>query len=339
MTRAWTLASRPSGMPVLDNFALIETPDAPLADGEYRITNSWLSVDPYMRGRMNDMRSYADPYELGAPMTGGAVGVVSESNNADYPVGCKVLHMAGWRDSVVAGGANAPVAGMPPVRLPDLGLPDQHWLSIAGMPGGTAYFGLMHVAAAKAGDVVFVSAGAGAVGSVVVQLAKAKGMTVIASAGGADKCKWVTELGADAVIDYKSGAVLPQLLAALKSLGKSGVDVYFDNVGGEHFDAALAASNEWARFAICGMIDVYNDGKKQPMQYLPIIIGRRITIKGFLYPDFMGQIAEFQSEIVPLIASGKIVGHETVLDGLDKAPEAFLGLFTGANMGKMLVKV
>ena len=339
MTRAWTLASRPTGMPVTDNFALIETPDAPLADGEYRIANSWLSVDPYMRGRMNDMRSYADPFELGAPMTGGAVGVVTESNNPDYPVGCKVLHMGGWRDSVVAGGSHAPLAGMPPVRLPELDMPDQHWLSIAGMPGGTAYFGLMHVAAAKEGDVVFVSAGAGAVGSVVVQLAKAKGMTVIASAGGAEKCAFVTKLGADVVIDYKSGAVLPQLLAALKTLGKSGVDVYFDNVGGEHFDAALAASNEWARFAICGMIDVYNDGKKQPMQYLPIIIGRRIEIKGFLYPDFMGQIAEFQTEIAPLIATGKVVGHETVMDGLETAPAAFMGLFTGVNMGKMLVKV
>jgi NADPH-dependent curcumin reductase CurA len=339
MTHAWTLNSRPQGLPDKSNFTLIETPDAPLSEGEFRIKNSWLSVDPYMRGRMNDARSYADPFELDQPMAGGAIGEVIESNNPDYPVGSKVLHMGGWRDTVVAGGANAPIAGMPPVRVPELGLPDQHWLSIAGMPGGTAYFGLMHVAEAKPGEVVFVSAAAGAVGSVVVQLAKAKGMIVIGSAGGADKCKWVSELGADAVVDYKSGAVLPQLIAALKGLGKVGIDVYFDNVGGEHFDAALATANEWARFAVCGMIDVYNDGKKQAMQYLPMIIGRRIMIKGFLYPDFMSKIAEFQTEIAPLIATGKIIGRETVKEGLAATPEAFIGLFTGENTGKMLVKL
>jgi NADPH-dependent curcumin reductase CurA len=337
--RAWTMAKRPVGLPTQDVFALIETPDEPLGDNEFRITNHWLSVDPYMRGRMNDVKGYADPYALGEPMTGGAVGVVSQSNNADYPVGAKVLHMAGWRDSTVAGGGIAPAAGMPPVKLPDMGVPDQHWLSIIGMPGGTAWFGLLKVAEAQPGEVIFVSAAAGAVGSTVTQIAKAKGMTVIGSAGGADKCAWVKELGADACIDYKAGPVLPQLRAALKELGKTGVDVYFDNVGGEHFDAALACSNLKARFAICGMIDVYNDGKAQSVQYLTMIIGLRIRITGFLYPDFMAQIPEFNADMAAMIQAGQVTGRETVMEGLESTPEAFRGLFSGANTGKMLVKL
>jgi len=337
--RAWALKSRPAGTPVADNFQMIEATDAPLGEGEYRITNSWLSVDPYMRGRMNDVKSYAPPFGIGEAMTGGAVGTVTESNNADYPVGCKVLHMAGWRDTAVAGGNNPPEGGMPPVKLPDLGVPDQHWLSIIGMPGGTAWFGLLKVGAAKEGETVFVSAAAGAVGSTVTQIAKAKGITVIGSAGGADKCAWVKEIGADACIDYKSGPVLPQLRAALKTLGKSGVDVYFDNVGGEHLDAALACSNERARVAICGMIDVYNDQQPQSMQYLTMIIGLRIKIEGFLYPDFAAQVPEFNADMAKLIASGAVKGRETVMEGLEKAPDAFIGLFTGANTGKMLVKV
>ncbi len=338
MARAWALKSRPEGTPVADNFQLLESPDAPIGDGEFRISNSWLSVDPYMRGRMNDVKSYAPPFGIGEPMTGGAVGEVTESNNAEYPVGCKVLHMEGWRDNVVADG-KAPEGGMQPVKLPELGVPDQHWLSILGMPGGTAWFGLLKVAHAKEGEVVFVSAAAGAVGSTVTQIAKAKGMTVIGSAGGAEKCAWVKEIGADACIDYKAGPVLPQLRGALNELGKTGVDVYFDNVGGEHFDAALACSNERARFAICGMIDVYNDQKPQSMQYLTMIIGLRIKIEGFLYPDFAAQVPEFNADMAKMIQAGQIQGRETAMETLEKAPDAFIGLFSGANTGKMLVKL
>jgi NADPH-dependent curcumin reductase CurA len=337
--RAWTMVKRPVGLPADDVFALIETPDAPLGDGQFRIANHWLSVDPYMRGRMNDVKGYADPFALNEPMAGGAVGVVSESRNAEYPEGAKVLHMAGWRDSAIAGSGVVPAAGMPPVKLPDMGIADRHWLSIIGMPGGTAWFGLLKVAEAKPGEVIFVSAAAGAVGSTVTQIAKAKGMIVIGSAGGADKCAWVKELGADACIDYKSGPVLPQLRAALKDLGKTGVDVYFDNVGGAHFDAALACANLKARFAVCGMIDVYNDGKAQSMQYLPMIIGLRIRITGFLYPDFMTQIPEFNADMAAMIQGGHVTGRETVMEGLGTMPEAFRGLFSGANTGKMLVKV
>ena len=338
MAREWHLVNRPVGLPDDSNFSLVESPDAFLTDGEFRVKNSWLSVDPYMRGRMNDAKSYSDPFALNEPMTGGAVGEIVESSNADYPVGAKVLHMAGWREHAVFG-RGAPAAGMPPVKLPNLGVPDQHWLSILGMPGGTAWFGLLKVAEAKTGEVVFVSAAAGAVGSTVTQIAKAKGMKVIGSAGGADKCAWVKELGAHAVMDYKAGPVLPQLLAALKEMGESGIDVYFDNVGGEHFDAALATSREWARFAVCGMIDVYNDFKAQPMQYLPMIIGKRITIKGFLYPDFYSEVGAFNADMAGLITSGAVKGRETVMQGIETAPEAFRGLFTGANTGKMLVKL
>jgi len=257
--RAWALKTRPAGTPVADNFQMVEAADAPLGEGEYRITNSWLSVDPYMRGRMNDVKSYAPPFGIGEAMTGGAVGTVTESNNADYPVGCKVLHMAGWRDTVVAGGSNPPEGGMPPVKLPDLGVPDQHWLSIIGMPGGTAWFGLLKVGAAKEGETVFVSAAAGAVGSTVTQIAKAKGMTVIGSAGGADKCAWVKEIGADACLDYKSGPVLPQLREALKALGKSGVDVYFDNVGGCTSEAVICHMKKDSNIVLCGQISSYNN--------------------------------------------------------------------------------
>ncbi|APG63809.1 NADP-dependent oxidoreductase [Sphingorhabdus lutea] len=326
-------------MPTHDNFELAEASPVTLGEGQFLVKNLWLSVDPYMRGRMNDAKSYAEPYALGEAMTGGAVGVVEQSNNADYPVGAKVLHMGGWREACVFGGGLTPPAGMPPVKLPELGVPDQHWLSILGMPGGTAWFGLLKVAEAKEGETVFVSAAAGAVGSTIVQVAKAKGMKVIGSAGGKEKCDWVRELGADAVIDYKAGPVLPQLTDALKSIGENGIDVYFDNVGGEHLDAAFATAREWARFAICGMIDVYNDFKAQPMQYLPRIIACRISIKGFLYPDFMGQLPEFNADMAALIQSGKVVGRETVHDGIESAVDAFLGLFDGSNMGKMLVKL
>ena len=195
-SREIRLKSRPVGVPTHADFELATVEVAAPGEGEVQVKNLWMSVDPYMRGRMNDAKSYADPFMLGEPMTGGAVGTVTESNNADFPVGAKVLHMAGWRDSAVFGGDKTPPAGMPPVKLPDLGVPDQHWLSIIGMPGGTAWFGLLKVAEAKAGEVIFVSAAAGAVGSTVTQIAKAKGMKVIALTGASGgKLKPLAEIG------------------------------------------------------------------------------------------------------------------------------------------------
>ncbi|MDH7971889.1 NADP-dependent oxidoreductase [Sphingomonas sp. AR_OL41] len=329
MARAWSLKSRPHGMPVHTDFAMIDLPVAVLNEGEVRIANRWLSVDPYMRGRMNDVKSYAPPFALGEAMQGGAVGEVVESRAENVAVGDMVLHMAGWRDEAVLPANQVQ-------KLPPLAVPPQAFLGQLGMPGMTAYFGLLTVAEAKEGDVVFVSAAAGAVGSTVVQVAKARGMTVIGSAGGAEKCAWVSSLGADHVIDYKApGSVVKKLMAA----APNGIDVYFDNVGGEHLDAALATGNLHARFAICGMIDIYNDGKPTELRYLARLIGMRIRMTGLLVSDHMHRAAEFYQEMGGWLAAGKLKSEETMFDGLDAMPDAFLGLFTGGNTGKMLVKV
>ncbi|ONF96883.1 NADP-dependent oxidoreductase [Sphingomonas jeddahensis] len=328
MPRAWTLRARPKGLPQPSDFDLIDLPAAPLSEGEVRVANTWLSVDPYMRGRMNDVKSYVPPFVLGEPMQGGALGEVIESNAPDVPVGTRVQHMLGWRDEAVLPAAQVQ-------KLPDIDVPEQAFLGQFGMPGMTAYFGLLQVAEAREGDVVFVSAAAGAVGSTVVQIAKAKGMTVIGSAGGAEKCAWVKSLGADAVIDYKAGDVVQ----ALADAAPQGIDVYFDNVGGDHFDAALLAARLHARFAICGMIDIYNEGQPQSLKYLFKVIGARIAIKGFLVGDHLAGVADFYRDMGEWLAAGKLTREETVHEGLETAPQAFLGLFTGGNRGKMLVRV
>ena len=328
MARAWHLMRRPEGMPVMEDFALKELSLPELGDGLVRVKNHFLSVDPYMRGRMNDVKSYVPPFQIDAPMDGGAVGEVVESRDPDFAVGDHVLHMAGWRDEAV-------VEGKTLNKLPDLGVEPQQFLGNLGLTGGTAFFGLLDAAQAKAGDIVFVSAAAGAVGSAVVQIAKAKGMTVIGSAGGADKCAFVTSLGADAVIDYKAGSLMKQLSAA----APKGIDIYFDNVGGEHLDAALALARPNARFAMCGMIDGYNGGEPTSLRYIMRVIAMRIRLQGFIYTDYLGQLGDFYRDMGGLIASGQLKARDTVVDGLENTPEAFLGLFTGANTGKMLVKL
>ena len=333
MARAWYFNSRPEGMPTADNFELKEMPDAALEPGQVRVKNLWLSVDPYMRGRMNDVKSYVPGFQLGEPLQGGAIGEVVESNNPVFVVGDMLFHMGGWRDGGVIG------PELMPNKIDASVLPPQTFLHNMGLTGATAWVGLLKTAEAKPGETVFVSAAAGAVGSAVVQIAKAKGMTVIGSAGGAEKCAWVKALGADACIDYKAGPVLPQLAAALKDIGKEGIDVYFDNVGGEHLDAAFATANTWARFAICGMIDVYNDGKPQEMKYIIRTIPARIRMQGFIYTDYMKDLPEFYQDMGGLIAAGKVQARETVREGLDATLDAFLGLFSGENTGKMLVKL
>ncbi|SMF61566.1 NADP-dependent oxidoreductase [Allosphingosinicella indica] len=327
-TRAWHLKSRPQGMPTSDNFELKDLPLDDLQDGWVRVENKWLSVDPYMRGRMNDVKSYVPPFQVGAPLEGGAVGKVVESRSPDFKDGDTVFHMLGWRE-----GAAAPAAAFN--KLPAIGVGDEQWLGNLGLTGGTAYFGLLRVAEAKAGDVVFVSAAAGAVGSAVVQIAKAKGMTVIGSAGGADKCEFVRSLGADQVVDYKAGSIVKGLAQA----APDGIDVYFDNVGGEHLDAAFAAARQNARFAICGMIDAYNAAEPQSFRYIMRIISARIAVKGFIYTDFIRDFPAFHQEMGGWIASGAVKSRETVRDGLEATPDAFLDLFRGGNTGKMLVKL
>src|SRR6478735_5562786 len=282
MARAWHLMNRPTGIPTKDDAVLKDVALAPLEDGMVHVRNRWLSVDPYMRSRMNDVKSYVPSFQIGEPMTGGAVGEVVESRDPSLQPGDMVLHMAGWRDEVVepAGHFNK----LPPIP----GVEPQAFLANLGLTGGTAYFGLLDVAAAKAGDIVFVSAAAGAVGSAVVQIAKAKGMTVIGSAGGADKCEFVRSLGADQVIDYRAGPILKGLAAA----APDGIDVYFDNVGGDHLDAALAAARKDARFAICGMIEGYNTGEPTSLRFAMRIISARIAIKGFIVFDYFPRMAE-----------------------------------------------
>lgn len=330
MPRAWTLTSRPQGTPTSDNFALVDLDSPPLDEGQLRVRNRWLSVDPYMRGRMNDMKSYVPPFQLGAPMEGGAIGEVVESRAPGFAPGDMVQHMLGWRDEAVVDAAQAQ-------KLPDLGVEEQAFLGQLGMPGMTAWFGLLDVAAAKPGDTVFVSAAAGAVGSTVVQIAKTKGMTVIGSAGGPDKCAWVRSLGADAAIDYKAGST--PLVKKLMDTAPEGIDVYFDNVGSDHLDAALAVARDHARFAICGMIDLYNDLKPTELRYLPRVIQARIRLQGFIVTDFFGRMSEFYQDMAAMLTAGQLQLQETVHDGLEAAPEAFLGLFTGGNTGKMLVRL
>lgn len=326
--RGWHLVARPRGLPTPDDFALRELPAVALGEGELRVRNRWLSVDPYMRGRMNDAKSYVPPFALDAPMQGGALGEVVESRAGDFVPGDLVVHMLGWREEAVG-----PAAAF--TKVPALGVPDQLWLGNLGLTGGTAYFGLLRVAEAKPGDIVFVSAAAGAVGSAVVQIARAKGMEVIGSAGGAEKCAFVREIGADRAIDYKAGPVLDQLLEA----APGGIDVYFDNVGGDHLDAALAAARPFGRFAMCGMIEDYNTGSAHVFRHAMKIVGARLTLKGFIYTDFLADLPQFHRDMGEWIANGQVTSRETVREGIEAMPQAFLDLFSGGNIGKMLVRL
>ncbi|MCF2513486.1 NADP-dependent oxidoreductase [Sphingomonas sp. G124] len=329
MAKAWHLMRRPQGMPVMEDFALKEQSLPALGEGMVRVRNRWLSVDPYMRGRMNDVKSYVPPFALDAPMEGGAVGEVVESRDAGFAPGDLVLHMGGWRDEAVV-----PASSLN--KLPAIpGVEPQAFLGNLGLTGGTAYFGLLEAASANEGDIVFVSAAAGAVGSAVVQIAKALGMTVIGSAGGAGKCDFVRSLGADAVVDYKAGPVLKQLAEA----APKGIDVYFDNVGGDHLDSALALARKDARFAICGMIEGYNEAHPTCLKYIMRIIAMRIRLQGFIYTDYLAKMGDFYRDMGGWIASGQVRGRDTIFEGLERTPDAFLGLFSGANTGKMLVKL
>jgi NADPH-dependent curcumin reductase CurA len=328
MARAWHLMSRPQGLPTMDNFALKDVGLPPLTDGAVHVRNRWLSVDPYMRGRMNDVKSYVPAFVLGDPMDGGAIGEVVDSKAEGFAPGDLVQHMAGWRDEAVIDARTAN-------KLPNLGAPPEQFLGVLGVTGMTAYFGLFDAASARKGDVVFVSAAAGAVGSVVVQIAKARGMTVIGSAGGAEKCDYVQSLGADHVVDYKAGPVLKGLAAA----APDGIDVYFDNVGGDHLDAAFALARQNARFAVCGMIEGYNDPTPPSFRFIMRMIAMRIRMKGFIVFDYFPRMAEFYGEMGPWLTNGMVKSRETIVDGLEATPQAFLGLFEGANTGKMLIRL
>jgi len=329
-SREIRLKSRPVGTPVADNFELatVELP-APGA-GEVQVRNHWMTVDPYMRGRMNDVKSYSPPFALGEAMQGGAVGEVIASNDPSLAVGDLVQSMYGWREAF-----NAPAAAVQ--KLETFGLPPQAFLGVAGMPGMTAWVGLLKIAAMKDGDVVFVSGAAGAVGQIVVQIAKIKGNTVIGSCGGADKVAWLKSIGCDEVIDYKAE---PDLTAALNRVAPKGIDVYFENVGGEHMDAAIAAARPFARFALCGMISQYNStGEMYGVKNLIQAVGKSIRLEGFIVSNSFQHLPEFLKDMSGWIAGGKIQWKETIDEGIENAPGAFLKLFKGENTGKMLVKL
>jgi NADPH-dependent curcumin reductase CurA len=324
------LKSRPVGAPTHDNFE-VATVDLPApAAGEVQVKNLWMSVDPYMRGRMNDRKSYVGAFQIGKPLEGGAIGEVVASADPAFKAGDMVQSNLGWRE-----GFNAPADALK--KLDARGLPPEAQLGVAGMTGLTAYVGLLRIAAMKDGDVVFVSGAAGAVGVVAVQIAKAKGHTVIGSAGGPAKVAFLKQLGVDHVIDYKAEK---DLKAALLRAAPDGIDVYFDNVGGDHLEAAISAARPFARFALCGGISAYNlvDPPPGPRNMMEIIV-KQMRLEGYLLFTHFDMLPDFERDVTQWMAEGKLVDQNTVFEGIERAPDALLGLFTGENLGKMLVKL
>ncbi|MAP63465.1 MAG: NADP-dependent oxidoreductase [Microbacterium sp.] len=326
------LAARPTGWPTHDDFETVEVVHSDLAPGQVRVRNAFVSVDPYMRGRMSDARSYVAPYGIGDTIAGGAIGRVVESTVDEMPVGAVVLHQHGWTDTVQDEAATFRV-------VPEIpGLPLSLRLHILGMTGLTAYVGLTAIAGMKEGDTVFVSGAAGAVGTAVGQIAKLLGAgRVIGSAGSAEKVSLLTgKYGYDAAFDYKDGDVRGQLAAA----APEGVDVFFDNVGGDHLEAALAAFNDGGRAALCGAISVYNSTESVPgPDNMSNIITRGLTLQGFTLGSWLHLAPEFQEKMTAWFAAGRIAYDETVYEGIDRTVDAFLDMMRGVNTGKMLVRV
>ena len=328
--REWHLASRPSGWPVPEDFALVQAPVQAPGAGQIVVRNEYLSVDPYMRGRMNDVKSYVPPFQLGAVMDGGAVGRVVASQAEGFAVGDAVLHGLGWREYATLDAAKA-------VKV-DPSLPLQSYLGVLGMTGLTAYAGLLEVGAFKEGEAVFVSGAAGAVGSMVGQIAKLRGASlVVGSAGSPEKVRRLTEeFGFDVAFNYKDGPVAEQLAKA----APEGIDVYFDNVGGEHLEAAVGALKLRGRAVLCGAIAQYNDtAPPTGPRNLALVIGKRLRLEGMLVGDHYALQPQFVAEVGGWLAEGRLVSEETVVEGFDRAVEAFLGMLRGENTGKMLVHV
>ncbi len=328
-TREIHLASRPTGWPTADNFRAAEVELDDPGPGQVLVRNTWMSVDPYMRGRMNDAKSYVPPFELGAPLDGGAVGEVVASGDEGVPVGATVLHGLGWREHALV-----PAAA---VRVVDTErVPASAYLGVLGMPGLTAYVGLTRIAALREGDRVLVSGAAGAVGSAVGQMARLLGASPwSAPRGSAEKVAWLTdELGFDAAVNYKDGPV-GRLLAP-----HGPFDVYFDNVGGDHLEAAISHLDEFGRIAACGAIAQYNDTEAAPgPRNMAMFVTKKLTMRGFIVRDHEDLAAEFHERAGRWVAEGRLVGRETVVDGLDRAVGAFLDLMKGGNTGKMLVRL
>ena len=329
------LDNRPAGEATASNFKLVTTETPALADGQVLVRHHYMSLDPYMRGRMNDAKSYAAPQPLGQVMQGGAAGVIVESRSPKYQVGDKVVGMGGWQEYSVVN-VDQPGALR---KVDTTHVPLSHYLGAVGMPGVTAWYGLVKIIEPKAGQTMVVSAATGAVGSAFGALAKARGCRAVGIAGGPDKCKYaVDELGFDACIDYKQHKDAVSLSKALKEACPDGIDGYFENVGGMVLDAVSPRMNAFGRIALCGMIAGY-DGAPLPLTYPALILTNRLKVEGFIVSEHMEIWPEALKELGTLVATGKLRPRESVAQGLAAAPEAFLGLLKGRNFGKQLVKL
>ena len=324
------LKSRPVGLPTTENFELAETPVPTPAAGQVLVRNSYISVDPYMRGRMVDRKSYVTPFQIGETLQGHAVGqVVASNGNSNFKVGDHVQSMNGWREWFVSSGAD--------LQKFEPAAPLQSYLGALGMPGMTAYAGLLRIGALKDGERVFVSAASGAVGSIVCQIAKAKGCYVVGSVGSDEKAQFLKSVGVDQTINYKNCG---DLNAAVAKAFPEGIDVYFENVGGAHLEAAINNMRQFGRIPLCGMIDMYNATELPPgPRNLAMAIGLGLTLRGFVVSSHYDMLADFHRDMTRWAKEGKMKWRETVVDGVENSPTAFIGLFKGDNLGKMVVRV
>lgn len=335
INRQLTLAARPVGAPTTQDFSLQETTLPSPKQGEVLLRTVFLSLDPYMRGRMSDAKSYAEPVAIGEPMVGGTVSRVHTSRHPDFQVGDWVLSYSGWQDYALSNGEGL-------IKLDPAQVPPSYALGVLGMPGFTAYMGLLDIGKPQAGETIVVAAATGAVGSMVAQIGKLKGARVVAIAGGAEKCAYALEtLGVDAYIDHKADDFAEQLAQACPK----GIDVYYENVGGKVLDAVLPLLNTGARIPVCGLISQYNattlpDGPDRLGQLMGTILIKRMTVKGFIiFDDYAHRYNEFAKDMSQWLHDGKIHYREQIVEGLDKAPQAFIGLLQGENFGKLVVRV
>jgi NADPH-dependent curcumin reductase CurA len=329
VAREIRLVARPQGFPGEELFEVAETAIPDPSEGQVLIRNAFLSVDPYMRPRMNDVRSYVAPFTLGEAMTGNAVGRVAVSRNERFSEGDWVLHQLGWREWALSDGAALR-------RLDPGAAPVSTALGVLGMPGFTAWYGLFVLGRPQAGETVFVSGAAGAVGSAAGQMAAIAGCRVVGSAGSEEKLAWLRELGFDAVFNYRE----QRPRDALAELAPDGIDIYFDNVGGDHLEAAIGALHTYGRVVACGSISRYNDAEPSPgPRNMFMVVTKRLRIEGFIISDHFDRFREFVGEAAEWVRDGRLRYRETVVDGIENAPKAFLGLLRGENIGKMLVKV